>query len=421
MREHTGAHRARAAVLAAACLATATFAAQARVIHVPAEVATIQGAIDAAVNGDRVLVAPGTYLESIDFNGKAITVASEKGAEVTIIDAGGQRSVALFHSGETRRSVLRGFTLRNGNAADFPLTGGGVAIYQASPTIENNVVTDSSACSGNGIAVYFSSALVRNNHVHNNRQRGCGGGTVGGGILVSGADGAEISDNLIENNQTDLAGGGIGMNGAGTALIARNVIRNNVAGNLGGGLSAYNDSRPTVVDNLIHDNTAPNGGGVGVTVPDFAGGTWVNNTIADNVAQSSGSEIYTQGFVASMQFLNNIVRTTTGPVGIDCDTSYSGISPTFTSNDLFATTGMLLRGSCANALSGGGNVSADPQFAREGRRPNYRLTAGSPAIDAGMPTSLAGSTDAAGRPRVVDGNGDGAAVIDLGAYEFKPR
>jgi len=220
MREHTGAHRARAAVLAAACLATATFAAQARVIHVPAEVATIQGAIDAAVNGDRVLVSPGTYLESIDFNGKAITVASEKGAEVTIIDAGGQRSVALFHSGETRRSVLRGFTLRNGNAADYPLTGGGVAIYQASPTIENNVVTDSSACSGNGIAVYFSSALVRNNHVHNNRQRGCGGGTVGGGILVSGADGAEISDNLIENNQTDLAGGGIGMNGAGTALIA---------------------------------------------------------------------------------------------------------------------------------------------------------------------------------------------------------
>jgi hypothetical protein len=37
-----------------------------------------------------------------------------------------------------------------------------------------------------------------------------------------------------------------------------------------------------------------------------------------------------------------------------------------------------------------------------------------------VPTSVAGSTDAAGRPRVVDGNGDGAAVIDLGAYELKP-
>src|SRR6186997_1937016 len=117
MREHTGGgHRMFAAALAAVCLATVAFAAQARTIRVPAEVATIQGAIDAAATGDRVLVAPGTYLESIDFNGKAITVVSDKGAEVTVIDAGGQRSVARFHTGEARTSVLKGFTLRNGNA-----------------------------------------------------------------------------------------------------------------------------------------------------------------------------------------------------------------------------------------------------------------------------------------------------------------
>ena len=244
MREHTGAgHRAHAVALAAVCLATAMFAAQARTIRVPADVATIQGAIDAAVNGDRVVVAAGTYLESIDFNGKAITVVSDKGPEVTIIDAGGQRSVARFHTGETRRSVLKGFTLRNGNAVDYPLDGGGVQIFQASPTIDGNVVTRSSACSGNGISIGFSSALVRNNHVHDNRQNGCGGGTVGGGILIGGDGAAEVTDNLIENNQTDLAGGGIGMNSAGTPLIARNVIRFNVAGNLGGGISAFNGSR----------------------------------------------------------------------------------------------------------------------------------------------------------------------------------
>ena len=59
-------------------------------------------------------------------------------------------------------------------------------IFQASPTIDSNVVTSSSACSGNGISVGFSSALVRNNHVHDNRQHGCNGGTVGGGILIGG-------------------------------------------------------------------------------------------------------------------------------------------------------------------------------------------------------------------------------------------
>ena len=126
-------------------------------------------------------------------------------------------------------------------------------------------------------------------------------------------------------------------------------------------------------------------------------------------------------FVESMQFMNNIVRTTIGPYAIECDGTYSFAPPTFTSNDLFATVGTLLHGSCTGALASGGNSSADPQFARDGRRPSYRLTAGSPAVDAGAPTPLAGSSDAAGRPRVVDGNGDGTAEIDLGAYEFKPR
>ena len=171
---------------------------------------------------------------------------------------------------------------------------------------------------------------------------------------------------------------------------------------------------------MIHDNTAADGGGVGLSVPSTFGGTWVNNTIADNIGQLSGSEIYTQGFVENMQFVNNIVRATTGGNAINCDSTYSSTPPTFTSNDLFATRGTLLRGSCINALASGGNISADPQFARERPRTAYRLTAGSPAIDAGAPTSVPGSTDAAGRPRVVDGNGDGSAVIDLGAYEFKP-
>ena len=85
-----------------------------------------------------------------------------------------------------------------------------------------------------------------------------------------------------------------------------------------------------------------------------------------------------------------------------------------------ATVGTLLIGTCSGALASGGNISVDPQFARERPRTAYRLTAGSPAIDAAAPPSVAGSTDAAGRPRVVDGNGDGSAVIDLGAYEFNP-
>src|ERR1700722_17142951 len=47
------------------------------IIHVPGDVPTIQGAINQAQNGDTILVAPGTYDENINFDGKSITITSD--------------------------------------------------------------------------------------------------------------------------------------------------------------------------------------------------------------------------------------------------------------------------------------------------------------------------------------------------------
>src|SRR5262245_49145373 len=106
-------------------------ASEAATIRVPADAPAIQQAIDAAAAGDTVLVAPGTYVENINFHGKLITVESEQGPEVTVIDGGAAGSVVTFSSGENRSAVLRGFTVRNGRNS---FSGGGVLIQNSAPS-----------------------------------------------------------------------------------------------------------------------------------------------------------------------------------------------------------------------------------------------------------------------------------------------
>ncbi|MEQ1895606.1 MAG: hypothetical protein ABL998_23960, partial [Planctomycetota bacterium] len=90
-------------------------------IHVPADHPTIQAAIVAALDGDTVLVAPGTYVEELDYLGKAITVASESGASATILS--NVNSAVSFVNGEGPGSTLRGFTVTGNNSSRAAIHG----------------------------------------------------------------------------------------------------------------------------------------------------------------------------------------------------------------------------------------------------------------------------------------------------------
>jgi len=157
-------------------------------IRVPQDQPTIQDGINAANTGDTVLVAPGSYFENINFNGKAIAVVSASGPKVTIIDGGKVNSVVTFSSGETTASVLRGFTIQNGDATTGVGEGGGIAVEGSSPTIIGNTITNNHACEGDGIGVGFGSPIIQGNLISKNSDS-CGG--IGGaGIGIRGASSA---------------------------------------------------------------------------------------------------------------------------------------------------------------------------------------------------------------------------------------
>ncbi|MBI5267058.1 MAG: hypothetical protein HY851_07485, partial [candidate division Zixibacteria bacterium] len=119
-------------------LSALALTAGAATIHVPADQPTIQAGIDAAVSGDTVLVADGTYKgvgnRNITFNGKAIVVRSENGSAATIVDVDSTKNRGfIFSGGEDTMSVLDGFTITRAIAD----TGAGVLVNGASPKVLN--------------------------------------------------------------------------------------------------------------------------------------------------------------------------------------------------------------------------------------------------------------------------------------------
>ena len=138
------------AVVATLVLAGTSFAAT---INVPADYATIQEAIDAASDGDEILVAPGTYtgtgVEVVNMLGKEITLRATGTPEETIINGYGARRVVNCPGGEGPDTVIEGFTITGG--ADW--AGGGIACWNSSsPTITGCTIKNNNATNfGGGI------------------------------------------------------------------------------------------------------------------------------------------------------------------------------------------------------------------------------------------------------------------------------
>jgi len=163
---------------------------------------TIQEAIDYSVDGDTVLVYPGTYFENIQLYPKGITLASlylitqdELYIHSTIIDGNQNGSCVRIIQGTNEEMVLCGFTIRNGSGFVYNM-GGGIYIDSADPIIKNCRVVNNSCW-------------------------------YGGGIYLTNTTSTFLSGNLIAYNYASFGGGGV-LLGESSDLIFDSINRNNI-------------------------------------------------------------------------------------------------------------------------------------------------------------------------------------------------
>jgi len=256
----------------------------------PADFSTIQQALDAASDGDTIIVRDGCYTgpgnRDLDLQGKAVHLKSENGPENCIIDAQGSEAEPHrcfhLHGGEQRDSIIEGFTLTGGYAygEGYPVGyGGALLLENSSPLIRGNVLIQNFADRDGG-AVYTdadSAPLIEGNTITSNSA------ARGGAIYVGFDSHAVIKDSTITGNNSENGGDGIYCKGS--ALIEGNVFEDN-RGQYGRALHvqiAYGNTA-TVLGNTI---TGHSSGSIGTVYLNGSAGAEVllaGNVIAGNEA-----------------------------------------------------------------------------------------------------------------------------------------
>ena len=231
----------------------------AAVHYVPTDYPDIQAAIDASVDGDTVVVTPGTYSGpgnyNISFRGKAITVQSTDPGDTqvvntTVIDCQGTASTRgfVFQSGETSDAKLAGLTITGGNN----FLGGGIYCYNnSSPTITNCVITANSAVFGAAIAVgnsgsepVISACTIQANTA-----------SAGGGAIYCIGSSPKIESCIIAGNFAPR-GGAIYSHNPGNCVIANCTISANAATVFAGGIYCFSSSNLDISNCILWGNTA---------------------------------------------------------------------------------------------------------------------------------------------------------------------
>ncbi len=254
-------------------LSLSSLCANAATIRVPTDQPTIQAGINAASDGDTVLVADGTYTGygnwDISFAGKAIILRSENGPQNCIVDANGKDQVFRIFRGETRGTVVSGLKIIGANHW-------GIEIIDSSPTIHNCVVEGNARGVRIDTEVFDVTAApsIQGTRVRNNAQQG---------IKIENSF-ARIIDSVISDNGIPGSAGSGGIYIHQSTLTLENcIVKRNFTTDDGGGLYASDGGY--------------GGGGCSVRL--------TNCTFVDNIAQGYGGGLRS-GDVSTVRMENCI-------------------------------------------------------------------------------------------------------------------
>ncbi len=339
------------------------WAALQQTLEVPRLRPNIQGAFDDAIDGDRILVGPGTYPENLSFLGKQIRLVADAGPLQTVLD--GITGPVIRMSGVPSGATIEGFTITGGSANDgggifligsSPLIrdcvlgsnsaggeGGGLYCRNGSPTIQDCYFLENDAAQGGGVFVESTNATLQRPIIERCSFRKNTAVGNGGAVACAGEVELSISNSEFFRNDSGTTGGAVNwLSGGSVEIIHSTLVRNR--GTLGGGALA--GTEPAQVSHCI---------------------LWENRP--DQIL-NSGGDIH----------------------GVE----YSDIQQPW---------------------SGHNNQNVDPRFV-DILGGDLRLQSDSPCIDVGQPSLRPMGSDLTGNLRVLDGDLDETVRLDLGAHEY---
>ena len=333
------------------------------------EFTSIQVAIEASADGDRVEVGPGTYEEALDFCGRDVHVYSTHGIEATVIDPPPGVPAVSFVHGEGPGARLSGFTVTGAETHEIfdEPPGAGIQITYSCPTLTDLVVEGNHAYLGGGIKIkYHTYPLLQRIVVRDNVADSCGGG-----IYLCESDPTLIDVEVRGNHAATMNGGGIIIGKGSYPHLHRVLVEGNLAATHGGGIYVLGEpSEGKPVDALLSNVTL------------------VGNRSNLDGSGGRGANLYLQlGTRATL--VNAVVADGFGAEAIytmDWDPANPALQVTYSDfwNNALGDVVSEEYGGLEDVVGDVGNLADDPLFA-DPAGGDYGLAEGSPCIDAGDP------------------------------------